>query len=61
MGFACEPLEKVRIGVIGLGMRGMEAVSRLLNVEGVIIKAVCDIQPEKVLQAQKNVKDLWIT
>jgi predicted dehydrogenase len=53
-GLSCDPLEKVRIGVIGLGMRGMEAVDRLLWVEGVEIKAVCDILPDRVLQAQKN-------
>jgi predicted dehydrogenase len=57
MGLSCEPLEKVRIGVIGLGMRGIEAVSRLQYVEGVEINAVCDILPDRVLQAQKNVKE----
>jgi len=59
-GLSCEPLEKVRIGVIGLGMRGIEAVSRLLNVDGVIITAVCDVLPDRVIQAQKNVKDLGL-
>ncbi len=57
MGFASEPLEKVRIGVIGLGMRGMDAVSRLLYVEGVEITAVCDVVPERVAQARKIVTD----
>ncbi|MCK7460845.1 MAG: hypothetical protein MZU84_01600 [Sphingobacterium sp.] len=37
-------------------MRGIEAVSRLLYVEGVEITAVCDILPERVLQAQKHVE-----
>ena len=60
MDLTCEPLEKVHIGVIGLGMRGMEAVSRLLNVEGVIITAVCDVRPEKVAEAQKIVTDLGL-
>lgn len=55
MGLTCEPLDKVRIGVIGLGMRGMDAVDRLLYVEGVEITAVCDVVPEKVQQAQKIV------
>src|SRR5210317_1748738 len=32
MGLRTEPMEKVRIGLIGLGMRGMGAVGRLLNV-----------------------------
>jgi predicted dehydrogenase len=57
MGLACEPLEKVRIGVIGLGMRGMEAVDRLLYVDGVEIKAVCDLLPDRVTKAQKIVTD----
>ncbi len=52
MGLTCEPMDKVRIGVIGLGMRGMDAVSRLLYVEGVEITAVCDVIPERVTQAQ---------
>src|SRR5512138_1808863 len=60
MGLACEPLEKVRVGVIGLGMRGSEAVSRLLYVDGVVITAVCDVQPDKVAQAQKIVTDLGL-
>jgi len=57
MGLSCEPLEKVRIGIIGLGMRGMEAVGRLLYVEGVEIIAVCDVLPDRVIQAQKIVKE----
>jgi len=57
MGLRTEPIEKVRIGLIGLGMRGMGAVGRLLNVEGVEITAVCDIIPERVMKAQKIVVD----
>jgi len=57
MGLVCEPLETVRIGVIGLGMRGMEAVSRLLYIDGVSITAVCDVIPERVMQAKKIVTD----
>ena len=57
MGLRCEPLEKVRIGVIGLGMRGMDAVGRLLYVDGVEIKAVCDTLPDRVAQAKKIVTD----
>ena len=57
MGLRTEPLETVRIGIIGLGMRGMGAVSRLLNVEGVEITAVCDIMPKRVKKAQQIVID----
>jgi len=57
MGLRTDPLETVRIGVIGLGMRGMPAISRLLNVEGVQITAVCDIIPARVKKAQQIVID----
>ncbi|MEN8225239.1 MAG: Gfo/Idh/MocA family oxidoreductase [Bacteroidota bacterium] len=57
MGLRTEPLQTVRIGLIGLGMRGMGAVGRLLNVEGVEITALCDIIPERVQKAKKIVTD----
>ncbi len=55
MGLRTEPLETVRIGLIGLGMRGMGAVERLLQVEGVQITAVCDILPDRVSKARQIV------
>lgn len=57
MDMVCDPLETVRVGYIGLGMRGMEAVRRMLYVEGIEITAVCDIIPERVKEAQKSVVD----
>lgn len=47
-GYAASKLDKVRIGVIGIGGRGSAALNRLLKIEGVEIKALCDIDPEKV-------------
>ncbi|MCX7786030.1 MAG: twin-arginine translocation signal domain-containing protein, partial [candidate division WOR-3 bacterium] len=41
VGLACEPIDKVRIGFIGLGMRGPEAVARMMKIEGTEIKALC--------------------
>lgn len=57
MGLTCESLDSVRIGLIGLGMRGMEGVERLLNVPGTEITAVCDVVPERVEKAKKTVSD----
>ena len=41
-GYAAPKIETVRIGVIGLGQRGSEAVERLSYIDGVEIVAVCD-------------------
>ena len=46
-------METVRVGFIGLGMRGPGAVSRFTHLEGVEIKALCDLYPERVEAAQK--------
>ena len=53
IGFAAEPLETVRIGVIGLGMRGPDAVNRFANIEGTEIIAICDLYPEKLENTQQ--------
>ena len=57
MGLACKPLETVRIAIIGLGMRGSEAVRRLLQLEGVKINALCDLVPEFVADANARLRE----
>lgn len=47
-GFAAPKLKRVRVGVVGLGMRGPGAVHRLANIPGVEVAALCDIYPERV-------------
>lgn len=54
-GYVAPKLDVVRIGFIGLGNRGMGAVERMNKIEGVEIKALCDLRAEKVKQAQKTV------
>jgi hypothetical protein len=44
IGFAVDPIPVVRVGFIGLGMRGPGAVERFTNIEGVEIKALCDME-----------------
>jgi len=53
MGLACTPLKTVRIGLIGIGMRGSDAVTRLMQIEGVVFKAFCDLVPNNVKNANK--------
>ncbi len=52
-GYAAPKMDKVRIGIIGLGMRGPGAVERMSFIEGVEIKALCDQYPDRVAKAQK--------
>ncbi len=53
-GYAAPKLDVVRIGVIGLGMRGGDAVERLTFIDGVEITAICDKYPERVEAAQQT-------
>ena len=48
LGFAAEPMDSVRIGVVGLGMRGSSAASRLTFVPGARVTAICDIDTARV-------------
>jgi predicted dehydrogenase len=54
-GYAAPKIETVRIGFIGLGNRGPGAVERMNKIDGVDIKALCDIRPEKAEAAKKIV------
>ena len=45
--FAAEPIADVGIGVVGLGMRGSDAVERLSFVPGCHVAAVCDLLPDR--------------
>ncbi len=51
-GFAAPKIDKVKVAVIGLGMRGPGAVDRLSYIEGVDIVALCDKHADRVTKAQ---------
>lgn len=53
-GYAAPKLETVRVGFIGVGNRGAAAVFRVSHIEGVDIKAICDIRPEKANAAKQR-------
>ena len=44
--FRAEPIPDVGIGIVGLGVRGTEAVQRHPHVPGCHLAALCDINPE---------------
>ena len=53
VGLVTPKLETVRVGFIGLGMRGPGAVGRFTHIPGTQIVALCDIRPERVEASQK--------
>ncbi len=59
-GYAAPPIETVRIGFIGLGHRGPSSLRRLSLIEGVEIKALCDIRPESLKKGQKILADFGL-
>lgn len=57
-GYAAPKLNVVRIGVVGLGMRGSDAVERLSFIDGVEITALCDKYADRVTAAQKTLEKM---
>jgi len=57
-GYAAPKLDTVRIGNIGIGNRGSSALKRLIQIEGVEIKAVCDLIPERATSSLNRFKNL---
>lgn len=53
-GYAAPKLETVRIAFVGLGQRGPHAVLRMSKIEGVEIKALCDLRTEKAEAAKAS-------
>jgi hypothetical protein len=51
--FAVPAIDPVKIGFVGIGGMGSVHVQNLLNIDGVQIKAVCDIVQSKVEKAQQ--------
>lgn len=52
LGLAAPKLDTVRVGFIGLGMRGPGAVERFTYIPGTKIVALCDLHADRVERAQ---------
>ena len=44
----CEPIECVRIGFVGLGVRAKRAVHRMMHIKGCEVVALCDLVKENL-------------
>ena len=49
--FSCEPIECVRIGFVGLGVRAKRAVHRMMHIDGCKVVALCDLVKENIDEA----------
>ncbi len=52
VGFAADPIDTVRVGFIGLGMRGPGAVQRFAHIPGTEIVALCDLDTTNISKLQ---------
>lgn len=57
IGLTTPKMDVVRVGFIGLGMRGPGAVSRFTHIKGVEVKALCDLHADRVANCQKLLTD----
>jgi hypothetical protein len=57
-GYAAPAIPSVRVGIIGLGDRGSDAVQRLTYIEGLEIIALCDKREVCVKESQKYLKSI---
>ncbi len=57
IGLTVPAMDTVRVGFVGLGMRGSDAVARYTYVPGVKIVALCDVEEDRVNSAQKTLED----
>ena len=56
-GLRLKPMERIRVGMLGVGSRGTAAVRRLMKVGGMEITAVCDLVQERVDRSRQIVRD----
>lgn len=57
LGLTVPAMDTVRVGFVGVGMRGSSAVERYTYIPGVKINAICDVEADRVEAAQKSLED----
>lgn len=56
MGPTVPKMEAVRVGFVGLGMRGSDAVSRFTHIPGTQVMALCDYDASRAEKCQDYLK-----
>ncbi|MGE3819138.1 MAG: Gfo/Idh/MocA family protein [Isosphaeraceae bacterium] len=57
-GETSKPLDTVRVGFVGVGVKGSAHVGNLLHMEGVELRAVCDVREIQCAEAQRQAERL---
>lgn len=56
IGVKFDPRDVVRLGIVGVGLRGTDVLGEFLAIDKVVINAVCDVVKEKCLRAAQMVE-----
>lgn len=56
MGVKFEARDVVRIGVVGVGLRGTDVLGEFLAIDKVVVNAVCDVVKDKCLRAAQMIE-----
>src|SRR4026207_1183538 len=56
IGVKFEPRDVVRLGIIGVGLRGTEVLKEFLAVNKVVVNAVCDVVKDKCVRAAQLIE-----
>lgn len=60
LGLRKAPIDTVRVGFVGLGMRGADAVVRYTYIPGAKVAAICDLRNEAVEASLKDLRALGV-
>jgi predicted dehydrogenase len=56
IGVRFEPRDVVRLGIVGVGLRGTDVLGEFLAIDKVVVNAVCDVVKEKCERAARLVE-----
>ena len=56
VGVKFEPRDVVRVGIVGVGLRGTSTLQEFLAIDKVVVNAVCDVVKDKCLRAAQLIE-----
>lgn len=56
IGVKFEPRDVVRVGIVGVGLRGTSVLGEFLTIDKVLVNAVCDVVKDKCLRAAQMIE-----